>query len=238
MVKSQDHVRPSLTRSFSARTAWKSVRLEALFSKNYTDHIKQGYQLPKRIDEEKQENLIEVKDKQEFAKLSLPDGTEIKFPIIPGTCGAKSLDIRGFYSKCNMTFYDPGFTSTASCHSAITYIDGGKGELLHRGYHITDICENSSHVELMYLLLYGELPTKQELEDHEWHVTYHTLVHERLIEFFKGFKSDAHPMAIMCGVVGALSSFYHDSIDIHNPASRLLATYRIIAKMPTLAAMA
>merc|ERR1719383_1294603 len=197
----KDHARPSKRRSFGLSYVRPSPCLERLFSKSYTDHIKDGWLLPRKIDEEKQENLIEVEDKREFAKLSLPDGTEIKLPIIPGTCGAKSLDIRGFYSKCNMTFYDPGFTSTASCHSAITYIDGGKGELLHRGYHITDLCEHSSHVELMYLLLYGELPTKQQLEDHEWHVTYHTLVHEKLIQFFKGFKSDAHPMAIMCGVV-------------------------------------
>lgn len=238
MVKSKDHVKPGMQRSFSVSSGRPSERLKALFSKNYTDHIKQGYLLPNKIGEDNQDNSNESDDKEEFAKLFLPDGTEIKLPIIPGTCGAKSLDIRGFYSKCNMTFYDPGFTSTASCHSAITFIDGDKGELLHRGYHITDLCEHSSHVELMYLLLYGELPTKQQLEDHEWHVTYHTLVHEKLIQFFLGFKSNAHPMAIMCGVVGALSSFYHDSTDIHNPASRQLATYRIIAKMPTLAAMA
>jgi len=232
MLWTTDQVLPVIRRSFSAcrlsKRRQSSVLLERHFSNDYTDHIIDG----------RKEALIGVDDKEEFAKLILPDGTELKIPIIPGTCGAKSLDIRGIYSKCNMTFYDPGFTSTASCHSAITYIDGGKGELLHRGYHITDLCEHSTHVELSYLLLYGELPTKQQLEDHSWHITYHTLVHEKLIEFFKGFKSDAHPMSIMCGVVGALSSFYHDCIDIHNPSSRLLATYRLIAKMPTLAAMA
>merc|ERR550517_1267341 len=152
--------------------------------------------------------------------------------------GLKSLDVRGFYGKSNVTFYDPGFTSTASCHSAITYIDGPKGELMHRGYHIMDLCEHSNHVELIYLLLYGELPTKQQLEDHTHHITYHTLVHEKLIEFYKGFKSDAHPMAIMCGVVGALSSFFHDSLDIRNAEDRVMCVYRLIAKMPTLAAMA
>jgi len=204
------------------------------FSLNFVDAIKKGL----TSSFEKETSVVKKKDKREFATLSMSDGTEFKIPIVPGTCGPKSFDIRGFYGKCNMTFYDPGFTSTASCHSAITYIDGGKGELLHRGYHIMDLCEHSNHVELMYLLLYGELPTNQQLEDHQYHITYHTLVHEKLIEFFKGFKSNAHPMAIMCSVVGALSSFYHDSTDIHNPTSRLLATYRIIAKMPTLAAMA
>jgi len=216
----------------------KSVILEAHFSENYIDRIKRGVSdsFPnKEVVIKEDEKVIEQK---EFAELTLPDGRQLKIPIIPGTCGPKSLDIRGFYSKTNMTFYDPGFTSTASCHSAITYIDGRKGELLHRGYHIMDLCEHSNHVELIYLLLYGELPTKQQLEDHTHHITYHTLVHEKLIEFYKGFKSDAHPMAIMCGVVGALSSFYHDSTDIHNPTSRLLATYRLVAKMPNLAAMA
>lgn len=224
----------------SRKSPKRTVLLEAHFLENYTDRIKRGISssFPERDPNKEEEKVADKEDKKEFAKLHLPDGRELKIPIIPGTCGPKSLDIRGFYAKCNMTFYDPGFTSTASCHSAITYIDGGKGELLHRGYHIMDLCENSNHVELMYVLLYGELPVKQQLEDHTYNITTHTLVHEKLIEFYKGFKSDAHPMAIMCGVVGALSSFYHDSIDIHNPSSRLLATYRLIAKMPTLAAMA
>jgi len=205
-----------------------SKLLEAHYRNSFVDRIKRG---------ENQEKPEEIKDK-EFAVLKLPDGKVVELPIFPGTMGAMSLDVRGFYGKCNMTFYDPGFTSTASCHSAITYINGKKGELLHRGYHIMDLCENSNHVELIYLLLYGELPNRQELQDHSYHISYNTIVHQKLIEFYKGFKYDAHPMAILCGVVGALSSFYHDSIDIHDPSSRLLATYRIIAKMPTLAAMA
>jgi citrate synthase len=202
--------------------------LRVHFQNSFVDRIRRG---------ENQEKPEEM-NKKECAVLKLPDGKVIELPIFPGTLGAASLDVRGFYSKCNMTFYDPGFTSTASCHSSITFIDGQGGALLHRGYHIMDLCNNSNHVELIYLLLYGELPNAHELHDHSWHITYNTMVNQKLIEFYKGFKYDAHPMAILCGVVGALSSFYHDSIDIHDPSSRLLATYRIIAKMPTLAAMA
>ncbi|HCS70862.1 MAG TPA: citrate (Si)-synthase, partial [Rhodospirillaceae bacterium] len=134
--------------------------------------------------------------------------------------------------------YDPGFTSTGSCESKITYIDGDAGILLYRGIPIQDLAEHSDFMEVCYLLLYGELPTGQQKGKFEKDITYHTMLHEQIANFFRGFRRDAHPMAVMCGVVGALSAFYHDSTDINDPHHRMIASYRLIAKMPTIAAWA
>ena len=155
-----------------------------------------------------------------------------------GTVGPDVVDIRKFYADTGMFTYDPGFTSTASCRSTITYIDGDEGVLLHRGYSIGELAEQSSFMEVCYLLLNSELPTADELSKFSTTITRHTMVHEQLASFFSGFRRDAHPMAIMCGVVGALSAFYHDSTDIHDPVQRTIASHRLIAKMPTIAAMA
>ena len=148
------------------------------------------------------------------------------------------IDIRKLYGQTGAFTYDPGFTSTAACQSAITYIDGDEGILLHRGYPIDQLAEKSSFMEVSYLLLHGDLPKAKELDEFVYTINHHTMVHEQLATFFRGFRRDAHPMAIMCGVVGALSSFYHDSTDITDPTQRLIASHRLIAKMPTLAAMA
>jgi citrate synthase len=173
----------------------------------------------------------------ETAKLTLGDKT-IDCKVIEGSVGPKVIDIRKLYAQTGMFTYDPGFTSTASCDSALTYIDGDAGILLHRGYPIDQLAEQSSFPEVAYLLLRGELPSKEELEKFVWTITRHTMVHEQLSQFYRGFRRDAHPMAIMCGVVGALSAFYHDSTDITDPMQRMIASHRLIAKMPTLAAMA
>ena len=165
-------------------------------------------------------------------------GTEVTFDVMDGTTGPSVIDIRKLYAQTDQFTYDPGFTSTASCESKITYIDGEKGILLHRGYPIDQLAEHSDFSEVSYLLLYGELPSKEELEKFRHDTTYHTMVHEQLNRFFVGFRRDAHPMAIMVGVVGALSAFYHDSTDIDDPHQRMVASYRIISKMPTIAAMA
>ncbi len=148
------------------------------------------------------------------------------------------IDIRKLYAQTGEFTYDPGFTSTAACQSAITYIDGDQGILLHRGYPIDQLAEQSSFMEVAYLLLHGDLPKAKELDEFTYTISRHTMVHEQLAMFYRGFRRDAHPMAIMCGVVGALSSFYHDSTDITDPNQRLIASHRLIAKMPTLAAMA
>ncbi|MEL7348259.1 MAG: citrate synthase, partial [Pseudomonadota bacterium] len=149
-----------------------------------------------------------------------------------------SMDIRRLYAELGVFTYDPGFTSTGSCESTITYIDGDKGELLYRGYPIDQLAEKSHFLEVCYLLLYGELPTATQLEDFESRVTKHTMLHEQMVNFFRGFRRDAHPMAIMCGVVGAMSAFYHDSTDITDAWQREVASIRLIAKMPTIAAWA
>ncbi|QUT03954.1 citrate synthase [Sphingobium phenoxybenzoativorans] len=171
------------------------------------------------------------------AKLTLGENSK-EYPILSGTVGPQVIDIRKLYGDTEMFTFDPGFTSTASCESAITYIDGDQGVLLHRGYPIDQLAEKSSFMEVSYLLLHGELPSKAELEKFEYTINRHTMVHEQLSTFYRGFRRDAHPMAIMCGVVGALSSFYHDSTDINDPKQRLIASHRLIAKMPTIAAMA
>ena len=166
------------------------------------------------------------------------DGQSYELPVHSPTAGPDVLDIRKLYGQAGVFTYDPGFTSTASTDSTITFIDGGKGELLHRGYPIDQLAGQSHYLEVCYLLLYGELPTQTELKDFENRVTMHTMLHEQMQNFFRGFRRDAHPMAIMVGVVGAMSAFYHDSTDISDPWQREVATIRLIAKMPTIAAWA
>src|SRR5690554_490986 len=155
-----------------------------------------------------------------------------------GTVGPDVIDIRKLYAQTGAFTYDPGFTSTASCESELTYIDGDEGVLLHRGYPIEQLAEHSSFMEVAHLLLRGELPTSEEYDDFTNTITRHTMLHDQLRGFYNGFRRDAHPMAIMCGVVGALSAFYHDSTDINDPQQRMIASHRLIAKMPTIAAMA
>ncbi|HXH17116.1 MAG TPA: citrate synthase [Sphingomonas sp.] len=166
------------------------------------------------------------------------DGKDFDYPVMSGTVGPDVIDIRKLYAQTDNFTYDPGFTSTASCQSKLTYIDGDAGTLLHRGYTIGELAEQSNFMEVAYLLLNGELPSADELANFSNTITRHTMVHEQLAQFFRGFRRDAHPMAILCGVVGALSAFYHDSTDIHDPAQRVIASHRLIAKMPTIAAMA
>jgi citrate synthase len=161
-----------------------------------------------------------------------------ELPVFSGSLGPEVIDIRKLYGDADVFTYDPGFTSTASCESDITYIDGDKGILLYRGYPIDQLAAHSHFLEVCYLLLYGELPSKQQMDEFRFTITHHTMVHEQLASFFRGFRRDAHPMAVMCGVVGALSAFYHDSTDINDPVQRQIASHRLIAKMPTIAAMA
>jgi citrate synthase len=165
-------------------------------------------------------------------------GTQYDFPVRRGTLGPDVVDITTLYQDTGHFTYDPAFTSTASCESKITYIDGDQGILLYRGYPIEQLAEKSTFVETAYLLLYGELPTKEQFESFRRKITLHTMVHEQMTRFYTGFRRDAHPMAVMVGVVGALSAFYHDSIDIKDPEQREMASVRMIAKMPTIAAMA
>ncbi len=165
-------------------------------------------------------------------------GKSYDLPILDGSEGPSSIDIRNFYQQTGMFTYDPGFTSTASCSSAITYIDGENGILRHRGYAIEDLAENSDYLDVCYLLLHGELPSPEEKIEFDHHITHHTMLHEQLMNFYRGFRRDAHPMAIMVGVVGALSSFYHDSTDIADPQQRMVASHRLIAKMPTIGSYA
>ncbi len=173
----------------------------------------------------------------ETAKIS-GNGYELDVPVMSGTVGPDVLDIRKLYGTTGRFTYDPGFTSTASCQSKITYIDGDEGVLLYRGYSIEQLAESADYLETCYLLLKGELPNKAAKEEFENTITYHTMVHEQLSYFFRGFRRDAHPMAIVCGVMGALSAFYHDSLDIENVEHRQISANRLIAKIPTIAAMA
>lgn len=166
------------------------------------------------------------------------DGKRFELPIHSPTEGPDVIDIRKLYGESGAFTYDPGYTSTAACDSTITYIDGDKGELLHRGYPIDQLAAKSHYLEVCYLLLYGELPTGEQLEDFENLVTTHTMLHDQMQNFFRGFRRDAHPMAIMVGLVGAMSAFYHDSTDISDPWQREVASIRLIAKMPTIAAWA
>ncbi|HVU42284.1 MAG: citrate synthase [Xanthobacteraceae bacterium] len=170
-------------------------------------------------------------------KLTLGDKS-YSFPIYDGTIGPEVLDVSKLYAEAGIFTYDPGFTSTGSCESKITYIDGDEGVLLYRGYPIEDLAEHGDFLETCYLLLYGELPTAVQKADFVDRVVHHTMVHEQMSRFFQGFRRDAHPMAVMVGSVGALSAFYHDSTDITDPTQRMIASIRMIAKMPTLAAMA
>jgi citrate synthase len=165
-------------------------------------------------------------------------GKSWKLPVLPGSVGPSVVDIRKFYGDTGMFTFDPGFTSTGSCESKITFIDGEQGILLHRGYPIDQLAEKSDFLEVAYLLQYGELPNAAQKKDWVKHITYHTMVHEQLIRFYSGFRRDAHPMAVICGVVAALSAFYHDSTDINDPQQREVACHRLIAKMPTIVAMA
>ena len=162
----------------------------------------------------------------------------VNLPLLPGTLGPKVVDVRKLYAETGMFTYDPGYTSTGSCESKITFIDGDEGVLLHRGYPIEELAEKSNFMEVCYLLLYGELPTEAQKAKFEEGVTRHTMLHEQMHQIFRGFRRDAHPMAVMCGVVGAMSAFYHDSTDITDPRQREIASYRLIAKVPTIAAMA
>jgi len=165
-------------------------------------------------------------------------GKSYELPILSGSLGPDVIDVRSLYAETGCFTYDPGFTSTGSCESKITFIDGEKGVLLYRGYPIDVLAEQSDFMEVSYLLLYGDLPTPQQKKKFESGITYHTMLHEQLNYFFRGFRRDSHPMAVMCGVVGALSAFYHDSTDITDPKHRMIASYRLLAKMPTIAAMA
>ncbi len=170
-------------------------------------------------------------------QLTHPDNdTTIDLPVLESTLGPNVINVAGLTKQGCFTF-DPGFMATASCESKITFIDGDKGILLYRGYPIEQLAERCSFLEVSYLLLYGELPTKTEMRDFGDRITRHTMIHDQMTHFFSGFRRDAHPMAIMVGVVGALSAFYHDSLDINNAEHREVAAYRLIAKMPTLAAM-
>src|SRR5687767_10324559 len=164
------------------------------------------------------------------ARLMAPDGRTVELPVLSGTVGPDVIDIRKLYGQTGMFTYDPGFTSTASCRSKITFIDGDQGILQHRGYTIQDLAKNSSFLEVAYLILNGELPQRDELETFVKGVTYHTMLHEQIQFLFRGFRRDAHPMAVMIGVVGALSAFYHEDLDTADPHHRMIATYRMIAK--------
>ena len=165
-------------------------------------------------------------------------GKSYELPVLLGSEGPGAIDVRRLYAETGFFTYDPGFTSTASCESAITFIDGDAGILLHRGYRIEDLAENCDFMEVCYLLLKGELPNAEQHAKFAHDITMHTMLHEQLSNFYRGFRRDAHPMAIMVGVVGAMSAFYHDSTDIADPRQRMIASYRMIAKMPTIAAMA
>ncbi|MBV8260264.1 MAG: citrate (Si)-synthase, partial [Paraburkholderia sp.] len=178
-------------------------------------------------------------DSKTHATLTIPGLAEgVQLPVYKGAMGPDVIDIRKLYGQTGMFTYDPGFMSTASCNSAITYIDGDKGELLYRGYPIDNLAQNADFLESCYLLLKGELPTQQQKDDFVASVKNHTMVHEQMHFFFRGFRRDAHPMAILVAAVGALSAFYHDSLDINDPRHREVSAIRMIAKLPTLVAMA
>ena len=178
-------------------------------------------------------------EKQRTATISFNDGAQpIEFPVISGSIGPDVVDIRTLLGKTGKYTYDPGFLSTASCRSAITYIDGDAGVLLYRGYPIEQLAQHCDFLEVCYLLLTGELPNQEQKKHFVTTVTRHTMVHDQLNNFFRGFRRDAHPMAVMVGTVGALSAFYHDSLDLNNPAHRDISAFRLIAKMPTITAMA
>jgi citrate synthase len=165
-------------------------------------------------------------------------GKQATMPVLHGTAGAPVIDIRSLYKDMGLFTFDPGYTATGSCQSKVTYIDGDEGVLLYRGYPIEQLAEQSNYMEVCYLLMNGELPNKAQYEDFEFTITHHTMLHDQMQSFYRGFRRDAHPMAVLCGVVGALSAFYHDSTDINDPHHRMVASHRLIAKMPTIAAWA
>ncbi|MHB8564390.1 MAG: citrate synthase, partial [Acidiferrobacteraceae bacterium] len=174
---------------------------------------------------------------QKFVTATISEkASEASLPIVEGTMGPAAVDIQSLYGRHNLLAYDPGYRSTASCKSAITFVDGDAGVLLYRGYPIAELAEKSSFAEVAFLLLFGELPTKGQFESFEEQIHQHNLLHEQVISFYRGFRRDAHPMAIMVGVVGALSAFYHEHLDIHDEQQRLNAAVRLVAKMPTIAA--
>ena len=175
--------------------------------------------------------------KKGTAQLTL-NGKTYDLPVFGGSVGPDVIDIRTLYRDAGVFTYDPGFTSTASCESQITYIDGDEGVLLYRGYPIDQLAEQSSFIEVAYLLMHGELPSASELETFDWTIRRHTMLHDQFDQFFRGYRRDAHPMAVMVGTVGALSAFYHDSTDVNDPHARTVASHRMIAKMPTIAARA
>jgi citrate synthase len=172
------------------------------------------------------------------ATLNYAGDQKLEFPVYGGTIGPNVIDIRALYGKTGMFTYDPGFLSTASCASTITYIDGDEGVLLYRGYPIEQLAVHCDFLEVCYLLMYGELPTQDQKDKFVFMVTRHTMVHEQLARLYQGFRRDSHPMAVMVGVVGALSAFYHDSLDINDPIHREISAFRLIAKMPTIVSMA
>jgi citrate synthase len=175
---------------------------------------------------------------EKLATLSFSDGTpSVDFPILSGSVGPDVVDIRPMYAKTGKFTYDPGFMSTASCRSTITYIDGDQGILMYRGYPIEQLAEKCDFLETAYLILYGELPNEKQKSEFVSTVMKHTMVHEQLARFYQGFRRDAHPMAVLCGVVGGLAAFYHDALDINNPRHREIAAFRLIAKIPTITAM-
>jgi citrate synthase len=165
-------------------------------------------------------------------------GKSFELPIMDGTMGPRVIDVRKLYTEHGLFTYDPGFTSTGSCESQITYIDGEQGVLLHRGYPIQELAEHSDFMEVCYLLLEGELPTAEQKAKFVHDITHHTMLHEQLLNVYRAFRRDAHPMAVMIGVVGAMSAFYHDSTDISDPHQRLIASHRLVAKIPTITAYA
>lgn len=181
--------------------------------------------------------MSDVTSDKNFTLTNDETGESWKLPVYEGTAGPPVIDVRSLYAHTGHFTFDPSFTSTGSCKSRITYIDGEQGILMHRGYSIEELTKEASFLEVAHLLLYGDLPNKEQKEKFDHTITYHTMVNEQLHYFFRGFRRDAHPMAIMCGVVGALSAFYHDSLDINDPAQREISAHRLIAKVPTLAAM-
>ncbi|MCB1562341.1 MAG: citrate synthase [Alphaproteobacteria bacterium] len=176
-------------------------------------------------------------DEKTFTLTNDQTGESVRLPVKDGTCGPSVIDIRSLYAQTGHFTFDPSFTATGSCKSRLTYIDGEEGLLMHRGYTIEELTEQSSFLEVAYLLLYGDLPSESDFKAFERNITYHTMVHEQINYFYRGFRRDAHPMAVMCGIVGALSAFYHDSLDIWDPQQREVSAHRLIAKIPTLAAM-
>ena len=173
-----------------------------------------------------------------FSLTEQSTGKTVSLPVISGSLGPAVIDVRSLYGATGNFTYDPGFTSTASCSSEITYIDGEQGILLHRGYPIDQLAEKTDFMDVCYLLLHGELPSPEEKAEFDSDITQHTMLHEQLVRFYSGFVRSAHPMAVMVGVVGALSAFYHDSTDINDPLQRMVAAHRLIAKMPTIGAYA